>query len=75
MLRLHSALRSRETDNQRQLARERSPFTVRKERAARNTFLRFLLEQELLDPRQGRLALALQGPAPKDAPAAPDRRA
>jgi integrase len=51
---------------QRELARERSPFTVRKERAALNSFLRFLLEQELVDQRQARLALAVQGPRPKD---------
>jgi site-specific recombinase XerD len=51
---------------QRELALERSPFTVRKERAALNSFLRFLLEQELVDQRQGRLALAVQGPRPKD---------
>jgi Phage integrase, N-terminal SAM-like domain len=48
---------------QRQLASDRSPFTVRKERAALNGFLRFLLEHELVDPRQGRLALAVRGHA------------
>ena len=42
---------------QRQLALERSPLTVRKERAALNGLLRFLLEHERIDPRQGRLAI------------------
>ena len=53
-------------DYQRELGLERSPFTVRKERSALNGFLRFLAEQELLDARQARLALAAQAPRPSD---------
>jgi integrase/recombinase XerD len=52
---------------QRELAEERSPFTVRKERAALNGLLRFLLEHQFVDPRQGRRALAVQAPRPRDA--------
>jgi site-specific recombinase XerD len=43
-----------------------SEFTVRKDRAAINTFIRWLVEQEQLDPRQARLALSVESPRPSD---------
>jgi site-specific recombinase XerD len=54
---------------QRELARSRSAFTVAKERSALNSWLRFLVEQDELDERQARLALAVQPPRPSQADA------
>ncbi|MFZ0088809.1 MAG: tyrosine-type recombinase/integrase [Solirubrobacteraceae bacterium] len=43
-----------------------SEFTVRKDRAAINTFIRWLVDQDQLDARQARLALSVQSPRPSD---------
>ncbi|MFZ0042570.1 MAG: tyrosine-type recombinase/integrase [Solirubrobacteraceae bacterium] len=46
-----------------------SEFTVRKDRAAINTFIRWLVDHEQLDAGQARLALSVQSPRPSDADA------
>lgn len=43
-----------------------SEFTVRKDRAAINTFIRWLVDHDQLDARQARLALSVQSPRPSD---------
>lgn len=56
------------------LASGRSPFTVRKDRAAINTWIAWLAEHELIDQAQARLALSVQRPRPARRGCATPRR-